>query len=120
MARHFLESWRPHVKKARTASQKVRERDRCRCQVPGCSRRAVHAHHVDWRSRGGGHEDENLVALCAFHHLRGVHDGYLRVRGLAPGALVWEVGPRHAPVDLRLFCLSRGAAAAGSGASRAA
>jgi hypothetical protein len=101
VARHFADAWRDHVRKARTVSQKVRERDRCRCQVPGCGRRAVHAHHVIPRSRGGGDERENLVALCAFHHLRGVHGGYLRVSGRAPDGLTWEIGPRHAPVDLR-------------------
>jgi 5-methylcytosine-specific restriction endonuclease McrA len=104
VARHFVETWRPYVKKARTVSQKVRERDLGRCQVPGCSRRAVHAHHVVPRSRGGGDEPENLVALCACHHLRGVHGGYVRVRGRAPGGLAWEVGPRHDPVDLRSRC----------------
>ena len=92
VARHFVETWKPHVKKARTLSQKVRERDLGRCQVPGCSRRAVHAHHVEPRSHGGADAAENLVALCACHHLRGIHGGYIRVRGRAPDALVWEVG----------------------------
>jgi hypothetical protein len=108
VAQHFLETWRAHVKKARTTSQKVRERDLGRCQVPGCSRRACHSHHVDFRSRGGGDELWNQVALCAMHHLIGIHRGYIRVRGRAPDALVWEVGPRHSPVDLRAFCLSGG------------
>jgi hypothetical protein len=92
LARHFVETWKAHVKKARTLSQKVRERDLGRCQVPGCSRKAVHAHHVAFRSRGGLDLAENLVALCACHHLRGVHGGYLRVWGRAPDQLVWEVG----------------------------
>jgi len=92
VARHFLETWKPFVKRARTLSQKVRERDLGRCQVPGCSRRAAHAHHVDFRSRGGADSEENMVALCACHHLRGIHGGYIRVRGRAPDELVWEVG----------------------------
>jgi hypothetical protein len=104
VATHFLETWRSHDRPPRTASQKVRERDLGRCQVPGCSRRAVHAHHVQPRSRGGGDESENLVALCACHHLRGIHRGYVRVRGCAPDGLAWEVGPRHAPLDLRARC----------------
>jgi hypothetical protein len=89
------------VKKARTVSQKVRERDRGRCQVPGCSRRAQHGHHIEYRSRGGGDEPANRDSLCAFHHLVGVHQGYLRVSGTAPDRLTWEIGPRHAPIDLR-------------------
>jgi hypothetical protein len=91
LSRHFLETWRPLVRRPRTSSQKVRERDLGHCQVPGCSRRATHAHHVVPRSRGGGHEPVNLVALCACHHLRGVHGGHLRVRGRAPDGLAWEL-----------------------------
>jgi hypothetical protein len=91
VARHFTETWKPYVKKARTLSQKVRDRDLGRCRVPGCSRRAVHAHHVELRSRGGADSTENLVALCACHHLRGIHGGYIRVWGRAPDQLVWEV-----------------------------
>jgi hypothetical protein len=94
VARHFADTWRAQVKKARTLSQKVRERDLGRCRFPGCSRRAVHAHHVDPRSHGGADTEDNLVALCACHHLRGIHGGYIRVRGRAPDGLVWEVGGR--------------------------
>jgi HNH endonuclease len=54
----------------------------------------VHAHHIVSRSRGGSDDPENRVALCACHHLRGVHGGYMRVWGLAPDQLVWEVGGR--------------------------
>jgi 5-methylcytosine-specific restriction endonuclease McrA len=92
VARHFIDTWKAHVKKARTRSQKVRERDLGRCRVPGCSRRAVHAHHIIPKSRGGTDDPENLVALCACHHLRGIHGGYIRVWGRAPDHLVWEVG----------------------------
>ncbi|HET7825988.1 MAG TPA: HNH endonuclease signature motif containing protein, partial [Anaeromyxobacter sp.] len=94
VARHFIDTWKAHVKKARTVSQKVRERDLGRCRVPGCSRRAVHAHHVELRSRGGSDGPENRVALCAYHHLRGIHGGYIRVWGTAPDHLVWEVAGR--------------------------
>jgi hypothetical protein len=93
VARHFIATWR-HVKRSPTLSQKVRERDLGRCRFPGCSRRAVHAHHVDPRSHGGPDTEDNLVALCACHHLRGIHGGYIRVRGRAPDGLVWEVGGR--------------------------
>jgi hypothetical protein len=47
---------------------------------------------VDFRSHGGADTEDNLVALCACHHLRGVHGGYIRVWGRAPDALIWEVG----------------------------
>jgi hypothetical protein len=91
LAKHFLDVWRPLVKPSRTRSRQVRERDGG-CQVPGCSRRATHAHHIAFRSQGGGDEPENQVGLCPFHHLRCVHGGYLRVFGRAPDALVWFRG----------------------------
>jgi len=91
LARHFVDTWKAHVPPRRTTSQKIRERDGCRCQVPGCSRRAVHTHHIIPRSQGGTDDPENLVALCAFHHLVGIHEGYIRVRGRAPDGLAWEL-----------------------------
>jgi hypothetical protein len=94
VARHFIETWKAAVRKAKTLSQKVRERDLGRCQVPGCSRRAAHAHHVEPRSHGGADTMENEVGACPCHHLRGIHGGYIRVRGRAPDRLVWEVGGR--------------------------
>ena len=92
MARHFIDTWKPHVKKAKTVSQKIRERDLGRCTVPGCSRRAVHGHHVLFSSHGGSDDPENRTALCACHHLRGIHGGYIRVWGVAPDHLTWELG----------------------------
>jgi hypothetical protein len=73
----------------------VVERDGYRCLVPGCtSRRNLQVHHVRYRAAGGGNERENRVALCAFHHLRCLHAGLLRVQGRAPDALVFELGVR--------------------------
>jgi hypothetical protein len=43
------------------------------------------------RAQGGGDEPENLLALCACHHLRGIHGGHLRVHGKAPDGLRWEL-----------------------------
>ena len=76
-------------------------RDGFRCTVPGCSSfRELHAHHVRWRSAGGGDEAWNLTTLCAWHHLRGVHTGRVRVTGRAPNALLYELGvrPGRAPL----------------------
>jgi hypothetical protein len=41
-----------------------------------------------FRSQGGGDEPENLAALCAAHHLHGVHRGSRHsshLRGTRPG-----------------------------------
>ncbi len=96
VASHFIETWR-HLPQARSTPQRrALRRDGHRCQVPGCSRAAVHAHHVRYRSRGGGDEAANLVSLCAAHHLHGVHRGFVRVRGVAPAGLAWGLGERVA------------------------
>jgi hypothetical protein len=89
-----VETWKPHVKRSPTRAQRILVRDRCRCQAPGCSRAAVHSHHVEFRAHGGSDDGTNLVGLCALHHLRAIHGGYLRVRGTAPDALVWTVRGR--------------------------
>ncbi|TMA84015.1 MAG: hypothetical protein E6J63_23670 [Deltaproteobacteria bacterium] len=34
------------------------------------------------------------LEACAAHHLHGVHKGWIRVRGVAPARLVWELGAR--------------------------
>jgi HNH endonuclease len=72
---------------------KILERDEWRCQAPGCSsRRRLEVHHIIFRSHGGPDDPENLTTLCHGHHRHGVHDGYLRAGGTAPGGLRWELG----------------------------
>jgi hypothetical protein len=66
------------------------------CAVPGCSRAAVHLHHIVFRSRGGGDDATNLVGLCACHHLHGIHLGYLEVTGRAGERLHWKLGTGEA------------------------
>jgi hypothetical protein len=73
----------------------VFDRDGWRCTVPGCtSQRNLHAHHIRFRSAGGGDEPANLTTLCAAHHHRGVHAGRIRVAGRAPDVLWFELGVR--------------------------
>jgi len=91
---HFIESQQPEATERRTLQRRILERDGWRCQVPGCSRAAVHAHHIVLRSQGGTDDEWNLVSLCAAHHLRGIHGGYIRVSGRAPDELTWELLPR--------------------------
>jgi hypothetical protein len=92
IAFHFLGSWGGAERRSKTRSQKVRDRDQGCCQVMGCSRRAVHSHHIEFRSHGGSDDPENQVGLCAFHHLRCIHGGFLAVFGRAPDALTWRLG----------------------------
>ncbi len=66
----------------------VKQRDGYRCTIPGCrSARFLHVHHVVWRSRGGGHQMENLTTLCGGHH-GAVHRGEITIAGKAPALVV--------------------------------
>jgi hypothetical protein len=72
--------------------------------VPGCTSYAnLQAHHVRFRSAGGSGALSNLVTLCAFHHLRGVHAGRIRVRGRAPDGLRFELGVRPGRAPLVVY-----------------
>ena len=98
LAEHFVETWRAQLKQANTLQRRIRARDRHFCQVPGCSRAAVHAHHIKPRSQGGSDDPSNLISLCAAHHLYGIHGGRMRVTGTAPDKLDWEFGLRRSSV----------------------
>ena len=43
------------------------------CRFPDCGRARTQVHHIVSRSQGGTHTVDNLLVLCAFHHLRYVH-----------------------------------------------
>ena len=51
-AEHFVDTWRALLKQADTLQRCIRTRDRHFCQVPGCSRAAVHAHHIQETRHG--------------------------------------------------------------------
>ncbi len=58
-------------------------RDRCRCRVPGCTRRRyVDVHHLTAQAHGGEHSRRNCLTLCTPHHEL-LHDGKLTVAGNA-------------------------------------
>jgi hypothetical protein len=82
----------------------VMERDGYRCLIPGCtSRRNLHDHHVAFRSAGGSNAPGNRIALCAFHHVRCLHAGFLSVSGRAPHGLVFELGLRAGGAPLACY-----------------
>ena len=95
LAGHFVAVWKAHVKDSMTKRNRILIRDRHRCQVPGCSRPAVHLHHIEYRAHGGNNDESNLISLCAAHHLFGIHEGRMRVTGKAPDELVWQFGLRR-------------------------
>jgi len=69
----------------------VLQRDRHRCQVPGCGNRLwLDLHHLTYRSDWGGNSEENLLTMCSVHHHL-VHDGLLGVER-CKGGLVYRFG----------------------------
>jgi hypothetical protein len=71
----------------------VYRRDAFRCTSPVCTRRDVTAHHLWFRSHGGGDEHDNLAALCVWCHLRGIHEG--RIAAEPPASRIrWRIGRR--------------------------
>jgi hypothetical protein len=94
MLDHAIVAWGGDDERVRR-SWRVFARDGWRCTVPGCSGyRNLHDHHVVFRSAGGSNDESNRTPLCAWHHLRGVHAGRVRVRGRAPNRLLFELGLR--------------------------
>ena len=92
-ADHFTAVWSHHRKRPRGALRRkeILMRHGGLCAVPGCSRDARHIHHIVFRSRGGSDDPANCIALCAAHHLHGIHRGHLTVSGRAGERLVWNV-----------------------------
>jgi hypothetical protein len=88
---HFIRVWRDRLRERSTPRRQALARDRWRCTAPGCSRTAVHVHHVEFRSRGGSDDLANLTSLCAAHHLVAIHGGLLRLTGMAPDGLSWAL-----------------------------
>ena len=66
-------------------------RDRYVCASPVCSRHGVTPHHLRFRSRGGDDSEDNVVSLCVWCHLEGVHGG--RITAEPPAYdITWTVG----------------------------
>jgi hypothetical protein len=88
--------------------RRVLRRDGGRCVVPGCRHATfVDIHHVDFRSEGGEHDEDNLIVLCSAHH-RALHLGRLQIQGHVGSGLIF----RHAdgrPYGTQVDPLSVGA-----------
>ena len=64
------------------------------CAIPGCREKAVHQHHLVYRSRSKRlmYEPTNRAPLCVSHH-RLVHDGLIHLRRDEDGELIVS-GPK--------------------------
>jgi hypothetical protein len=70
----------------------LRERDRGRCQYPGCASRRTDAHHIRYWANGGQTSLVNLISFCKGHH-RLVHEnGYIVAAGAAGFAIYAKDG----------------------------
>ncbi|MCU0727326.1 MAG: HNH endonuclease [Planctomycetes bacterium] len=69
------------------------------CQTPMCGGRAVHGHHIRFRSHRGGDEVTNQIGLCAFCHNL-VHLGFLKITGLAGDRLLFEFAGPDDPAEI--------------------
>jgi hypothetical protein len=94
MLEDFVRTWDTDGGRRRRRSRdQIFSRAGYRCAAPGCtSRRNLHLHHVQFRSQGGSDETANRESICAFHHLRGIHEGLASCRGEAPLGLTWRLG----------------------------
>jgi hypothetical protein len=91
LALSVWDAWGPTLTRMGGKWRHVYLRDGYRCQNPVCSRRDVTPHHLRFVSQGGGDEDDNVVSLCAWCHLEGIHGGRLRAAPPA-SAIDWTIG----------------------------
>lgn len=77
------------AKDERACREIVRARDKGRCRIPNCSERAVHLHHIVYRSKSKRlrWDPRNLVSLCADHHAL-EHAGEITISGDADQEIV--------------------------------
>jgi 5-methylcytosine-specific restriction endonuclease McrA len=73
----LLDVGRRHRRPTAAQRRAVRERDRGRCQFPGCQSRRTDIHHIKFWSRGGPTNLINLMLLCEAHHVIVHALGYL-------------------------------------------
>jgi len=91
LIRSFWHTWLLEDPTHKVAYQHIYQRDRYRCTSPVCSRTDVTPHHIVFRSRGGGEEDDNLTSLCVICHLEILHGG--RMTAEPPASRVrWTIG----------------------------
>jgi hypothetical protein len=62
----------------------LRERDRGRCQYPGCGSRRTDSHHIRYWANGGRTDLANLISFCKGHH-RLVHEKEYVIAATASG-----------------------------------
>jgi len=66
---NVLDVGRRHRRPPPALRRAVRERDRYRCQAPGCQSRRTDIHHIRPWAKGGKTRLRDLILLCEAHHM---------------------------------------------------
>jgi Domain of unknown function (DUF222) len=74
---NLLDVGRRHRTPPPALRRAVRERDRYRCQFPGCESRRTDIHHIVHWAKHGETKLHNLICLCKAHHMIVHDDGYV-------------------------------------------
>jgi hypothetical protein len=90
LAVNFWETWHPEMGRCGKWSD-VHARDRHRCTNPCCIAFNISLHHLKYRGRGGSDDPSNAATLCPFCHLKGEHEGRLKVVPPAEN-MKWWIG----------------------------
>jgi HNH endonuclease len=73
----LLDAGRRHRRATPALRRAVRERDKSRCQFPGCHSRRTDIHHIIAWAKGGTTRLRDLILLCEAHHVIVHALGYL-------------------------------------------
>ncbi len=73
----LLDAGRRHRRATPALRRAVRERDKSRCQYPGCHSRRTDIHHIIPWAKGGRTRLRDLILLCEAHHVIVHALGYL-------------------------------------------
>ena len=77
----LLDVGRRHRRATPALRRAVRERDKSRCQFPGCHSRRTDVHHIIAWAKGGKTRLRDLILLCEAHHVIVHALGYLITPG---------------------------------------
>jgi HNH endonuclease len=77
----LLDAGRRHRLATPALRRAVRERDKGRCQFPGCNSRRTDIHHVIPWAKGGKTRLKDLILVCEAHHVIIHALGYLITTG---------------------------------------
>ena len=88
---NFWQTWLPCLEAFDSRWKRVFRRDLHACRSPVCERRDVTPHHLVFRAHGGSDDASNMVSLCSWCHLEGVHEGRLTATGTA-NHMTWRLG----------------------------